>query len=112
MNELPVVVRQLNMFISLLIKILNTMHIRYYPRYNFLTTLLIYASLFLIITPIYSQKLPSEKAEEYLRSRGEVYFKFIAPPGEIQKIIRIISVDNVKNDPVFAYANSKEFPIL
>ncbi len=109
MNELPVVVRQLNMFISLLIKILNTMHIRYYPRYNFLTTLLIYASLFLIITPIYSQKLPSEKAEEYLRSRGEVYFKFIAPPGEIQKIIRIISVDNVKNDTVFAYANAKEF---
>jgi hypothetical protein len=48
-------------------------------------------------------------ALNYLSSRGEVYFKFIADRDLIKTISKDISIDKVVGDTVFAYANSKEF---
>jgi len=51
-----------------------------------------------------------QKAYEYLDSKGEVYFSFeVFDKARINEISKIISVDNVKNETVFAYANSCEF---
>jgi len=50
------------------------------------------------------------KANNYLETRNEVYFKFyssdIINPKEINKII---SIDKLKNDSIYAYANKKQF---
>jgi PKD repeat protein len=44
------------------------------------------------------------------KERGELYFKFeLNSPKEIQTLTKIISVDNVKGNTVYAYANQKEF---
>lgn len=41
---------------------------------------------------------------------GEVYFKFEAPPREdLHELSRLISIDNVMNDTVFAYATDEQF---
>ena len=46
----------------------------------------------------------------YLESRGEVYFKFqIGSHDEIAWLTNIISIDNVKGNTVYAYANKAEF---
>jgi len=51
-----------------------------------------------------------QKAYEYLDSKGEVYFSFeVFDKARINEISKIISVDNVKNETVFAYANRCEF---
>jgi hypothetical protein len=50
-----------------------------------------------------------KRADFYLGSRGEVYFKFPASRIDIEYLADIISVDNFKNDTVYAYANRKEF---
>jgi murein tripeptide amidase MpaA len=40
----------------------------------------------------------------------EIYFKFsVTSKSEINKLTKIISIDNVKNNEVFAYANKSEF---
>jgi len=44
------------------------------------------------------------------KNKGEVYFKFNITPGdEINMLTKIISIDNVKDNVVYAYANKKEF---
>lgn len=58
---------------------------------------------------LYGQGTPNNEANNYLRSRGEVFFKFNASPDEIHSLTRFISIDKVKNDTVYAYANRKEF---
>ncbi len=46
----------------------------------------------------------------YFEKNGEVYFKFkITNKADVNVLTRIISIDNVKGDSVFAYANEKEF---
>ncbi|MCX7861388.1 MAG: M14 family zinc carboxypeptidase, partial [Bacteroidales bacterium] len=48
-----------------------------------------------------------------LNKKGEVYFRFtINHTLELQKLSRIISIDNVKGDTVWAYANKKEFELF
>jgi len=43
-------------------------------------------------------------------NKKEVYFKFnVASRAEIDELTKIISIDNVKNNEVWAYANKKEF---
>ena len=43
--------------------------------------------------------------------KSELYFRFlIRDKKEIGKLTRIISIDNVKGDTVWAYANRKQFP--
>ncbi|MBI5217449.1 MAG: PKD domain-containing protein [Bacteroidia bacterium] len=50
------------------------------------------------------------KAQAYLEQKGEVYFTFnIGSREELFTLTQIISIDNVKNLQVWAYANSKEF---
>jgi hypothetical protein len=46
----------------------------------------------------------------YFEEKGEVYFKFKSDDKSIlHSLTNIISIDNFKNDTVFAYANEKEF---
>ena len=48
--------------------------------------------------------------ENYFKENSEVYFKFlISNRSEISTLTRIISIDNVDDNIVFAYANEKEF---
>lgn len=48
-------------------------------------------------------------AQEYLSSRGEVYFKFVNANLDISLISKTISIDRVINDTIYAYANAKGF---
>jgi hypothetical protein len=52
-------------------------------------------------------------ASNYLAKRGEVYFRFALDKsdsrGQIGKLTNIISLDNVQNGYVYAYANKSEF---
>jgi hypothetical protein len=55
-----------------------------------------------------------QNAEQILKERGEVYFSFNIEKGEsyredLATISRIISIDNVNDREVFAYANAKGF---
>lgn len=51
-----------------------------------------------------------EILSQLFRERIEVYFKFnLKSPKDLQTLTKIISIDNVKNNTVFAYANKKEF---
>ena len=49
-------------------------------------------------------------AFEYLNTKGEVYFKFeVFDKAIINEISKIVSIDNVNNFEVYAYANKEEF---
>ncbi len=51
-----------------------------------------------------------EKALEYLAAKGEVYFSFtIKSKQELAGLTKVLSIDNVKDLKVFAYANKKQF---
>ena len=44
-----------------------------------------------------------------LAKSNEIYFKFrLSSPDELQKITRVISIDNIKDGEVYAYANQEE----
>ncbi len=73
--------------------------------------------LFLFVcstTSIYSQnKKEINKALNYLNKKGEVYFNFqINQVLDLQRLSQIISIDNVKEKTVWAYANKKEFELF
>ena len=55
--------------------------------------------------------IETDKAYRYLQSRGEVYFKIY--PENLKKDVallsKIISVDKIKDDVIFAYANKQGF---
>ena len=52
----------------------------------------------------------SQNLLELFGKRNEIYFSFqIKSADEIHTLTRIISIDNVKNNTVWAYANVKEF---
>jgi len=51
-----------------------------------------------------------QEVQEIFKNKGEVYFKFAIESGkEIQYLSGIISLDNIKENIVYAYANKKEF---
>ncbi len=61
---------------------------------------------------IFTQNTSAEeqKAHQYLQTKGEVYFSFeVFDKARINDISKIVSVDNVKGETVFAYANKNEF---
>jgi hypothetical protein len=64
-------------------------------------------------TSFYSQEsLTSQitKAYEIIKSRGEVVLKFAKPSNiSMAQITRMLSIDKVKNDSIYAYLNRKEF---
>jgi hypothetical protein len=48
--------------------------------------------------------------KEISGKRKEIYFSFqIKSPAEIRDLTRVISIDDVRGDTVFAYANAREF---
>ena len=56
----------------------------------------------------------AQSAEQYLKERGEVYFSFELQTGsdfgeQIEAISKVISIDNVMNGEVHAYANAREY---
>ncbi len=64
--------------------------------------------LLLTIHVIFGQN--ADLLNKSLEKYGEVYFKFKPnSPKDISEITKIISIDNYKNDSVWAYANQKEF---
>ncbi len=71
--------------------------------------ILLFCIVFCSINQAFAQT-ELEKAQAYLETKGEVYFKFqVTSRSEIEHLTRIISIDNVRNMEVFAYANAKEF---
>ena len=57
-----------------------------------------------------NQQYPIEEVYEILDSVGEICFSFpLASTEQIEYFTRIISIDNIKNDTVIAYANRDEF---
>jgi len=71
---------------------------------------MVIACLFTLNTSIAQNKSEYIKAKKYLDRKGEVYFHFnVQSPADLLYLTNIISVDNVKNGEVWAYANKKEF---
>jgi hypothetical protein len=48
-------------------------------------------------------------AEDYLKARGEVYFRFISNRNNIELLTKTVSIDRISADTIYAYANIKEF---
>ncbi len=76
--------------------------------------LLILFSLILSTLNVYSQRDVSKQnnktIESYLKKDGIVFFKFkIFLRSEIESLTKIISIDNVIGNDVYAFANEKEF---
>ncbi len=63
------------------------------------------------VTTIYSESREEYiKASECLGRKGEVYFTFnITSRSDVNELTRIISVDNIVDKKIYAYANIKEF---
>jgi hypothetical protein len=57
---------------------------------------------------IFAQNTQEAEANKYLISSGVVFFKFAATRDEINSLTKCVSIDNVKGDTVYAYANRKE----
>jgi hypothetical protein len=79
------------------------------------TIILFALCLTMVVSSLYSQpkEISSstlEKIEIYFQKDGEIYFKFkIFSKSEIETLTRIISIDNVIGNDVYAYANKEEF---
>jgi len=67
--------------------------------------------LFIVCFPaIVSAQDDTEKAYDFLNRRGEVYIVIPMPQQvEFQKMLRILSVDNISFDSIYAYANKDNF---
>ena len=75
------------------------------------TILLVFATLLLSTNTFAQNQSEYNKAKNYLEKKGEVFFHFnVQTKAEINILTEIISIDNVKNLEVWAYANKKEFP--
>ena len=64
------------------------------------------------INVVFSQvDVEYRKASAYLKSKGELYFCFdIREHYDITILTKIISIDNVRDSKVYAYANEKGLP--
>ena len=69
--------------------------------------------VFIITLPVFGQDIQKELAEDQLEKRNEVYLKFTlekAPTAEkLEYISRIISIDKIQEQDVWAYANHQTF---
>ncbi len=71
------------------------------------TLLIIWLFLFVFFQISHSQELDPNI---FFEKSGEIYFKTeIDHPDRLLKLSKIVSVDNLKGDEVFAYANREEF---
>jgi hypothetical protein len=57
----------------------------------------------------YSQNEKITSADSYLKDRGEVFFRFVTSHHLLELLSNSISIDRVRIDTVYAYANLKEF---
>ncbi len=58
----------------------------------------------------YGQISQDQKAASYLQKKGEVYFTFsIQSRARLDELTKIISIDNVVENKVYAYANERQF---
>jgi hypothetical protein len=75
------------------------------------TRLILFSVFFLFaFSSAFSQDRDRQNPDDLFKSRGEVYFTFqIFDRNEIQFLTKIISIDNVKDKEVYAYANREEF---
>ena len=63
-----------------------------------------------LFSSVYAQKNKQQTLDDLFLKNGEIYFSFrIFNRDEISVLTRIISIDNVKGNEVYAYANRKEF---
>ena len=72
----------------------------------------IFYSLILVIfiIPVYGQNNMPEHIESFFAQKGEAYFSIEATtPKEIIPLLNLISVDEIKDGEVRAYANKREF---
>ncbi|MFZ4740234.1 MAG: M14 family zinc carboxypeptidase [Bacteroidales bacterium] len=76
-----------------------------------LLLLLFYSFFFLFSTSKAQNTIPiSEQVEKIFGKKTEIQFKFtITSKAEIKKLTKIISIDNVNGNEVFAYSNKKDF---
>lgn len=52
----------------------------------------------------------TQLTQQLFQQKGEIYFSFEIPDrSAISTVTRVVSIDNVKNNTVFAYANQREF---
>jgi hypothetical protein len=67
--------------------------------------------VFIILFPsVYAQNNKKQTLDDLFLKNREIYFSFqIFDKDEIQVLTRIISIDNVKGNEVYAYANREEF---
>ena len=78
---------------------------------RFYSILLVLLGLIIFSNAISQNNTEYVKAKKYLDKKGEVYFHFlINSPQTLLDLTNIISIDNVKNGEVWAYASRKEFP--
>jgi len=72
--------------------------------------ILLSISIFLFGNLVFAQSSAIDKASSIIEERGEVYFKFNVYDAalELDKLSRVISIDNIKDQSVYAYANEKE----
>ena len=70
-----------------------------------------FLSMMLLSVPcLIAKESKQNTADYYFSEKGEVYFSFlISSPDELKILTRIISLDNVKENMVYAYANREEF---
>ena len=62
------------------------------------------------LTPLIAQEAQNSILEQAFGDDGEIYFKFsISEKSDADLLTRIISIDNVAGNEVYAYANKKEF---
>jgi len=67
---------------------------------------LIPLTLLLLASLIFPQRLD----DEYFRTNREVYFSFaLSDAGDLSSLTKTISIDNVQDGKIFAYANQKEY---
>lgn len=73
-----------------------------------LTTLMVLMSFV-----IYAQKPVTQySAEELFANKGEIYFLLKGAAHDAEKLTKIISIDNVKDGDIYAYASVKQFNTL
>lgn len=66
--------------------------------------------LILFLLPAFLPAAGSQELPQVLKERDEVYFTFtVRDPAELHRLTRILSIDNVRGNQVWAYANTREY---
>jgi hypothetical protein len=77
------------------------MNLKDYLMYNIKTILLV----ILLSINVFSQQVE----HHYFVTNREVYFRFLAPRDVMNNLSSVISIANVRDDTVYAFANEKEY---